>query len=700
MTPSLTFRLRSALRGLIGRSAWLPFARVPTDEPSGTKLGNPYEQSAWVQRAIKLIAGPVASAPLYWYADNGGEEGELADAGLSQFLRAPARGLSWPLFIEASIGWRKLAGECFWLIDDSVLVPFPAGRATAPPLILARPDRMRVVAPRGELLGWQYLDGAGATHSLLPDQVIHLRLWNPYSEHRGLPELAAAQTAAEADYLAGNYLRNLMRNSGDQGPYVWSKVPLEEQQQKQIEAALRQKRDLASRGIFKAAFFSNEIDVKSPTTTVPDAGFVLNRVASRHEIAIALGIPPSLFDVKASYSVGSASDFFMLLTNSCLPEARALAAGLSLYAERLLGRPVRAEFDFDEHPTMQQVRAERMAQAVQLWDRGMSWQAVSEYLSLGMVEFEGWDIPYVPFSAQPVDGAETLADFDEVAQTPPDAVKVMLRALRARKCAAQLDCDCCALELRADSPAGYKAHVTHRRVTVRAYEAKFKRALLEARAETLRNLERAGERAIEQRGVAADFIFDLARWKLGLKATMRRAGATALQRAGQQLFSEVAKDDPFNMPPPAALEFLRARENRFEDIANDVHRSVMSALEDGLERGDTMADLAAAVREEFNGFDAARSKRIAMTETAAAYGVARQEAMNQSGVERKKWLTSNAKGSVRPAHWAAEGQVRPVAEPFDVGGEALMYPGDPEGSPGNVINCHCVSIATTDDLTD
>jgi hypothetical protein len=39
----------------------------------------------------------------------------------------------------------------------------------------------------------------------------------------------------------------------------------------------------------------------------------------------------------------------------------------------------------------------------------------------------------------------------------------------------------------------------------------------------------------------------------------------------------------------------------------------------------------------------------------------------------------------------ADGQVRKANEPFDVGGEELMYPRDPSGSPENTINCHCFS---------
>ena len=31
-------------------------------------------------------------------------------------------------------------------------------------------------------------------------------------------------------------------------------------------------------------------------------------------------------------------------------------------------------------------------------------------------------------------------------------------------------------------------------------------------------------------------------------------------------------------------------------------------------------------------------------------------------------------------------------EPFEVDGEQLMYPGDPAGSAGNIINCQCIEI--------
>ena len=85
-----------------------------------------------------------------------------------------------------------------------------------------------------------------------------------------------------------------------------------------------------------------------------------------------------------------------------------------------------------------------------------------------------------------------------------------------------------------------------------------------------------------------------------------------------------------------------------------------------------------------------------MTETSATYGFTRNEAMNEAGVEYKSWLSSHGP-TVREAHAAAEEQYGdapiPIDEPFVVDGEELMYPGDESGSPGNVINCHCIQIA-------
>ncbi len=69
----------------------------------------------------------------------------------------------------------------------------------------------------------------------------------------------------------------------------------------------------------------------------------------------------------------------------------------------------------------------------------------------------------------------------------------------------------------------------------------------------------------------------------------------------------------------------------------------------------------------------------------------------QAGVQFKAWLTSG-NDNVRDAHlqagedYSPENAI-PINEAYVVDGEELMFPGDSDGSAGNVINCHCISIA-------
>lgn len=93
-----------------------------------------------------------------------------------------------------------------------------------------------------------------------------------------------------------------------------------------------------------------------------------------------------------------------------------------------------------------------------------------------------------------------------------------------------------------------------------------------------------------------------------------------------------------------------------------------------------------------------RARRIAQTESIGAGNFGAQsgmmDAVNDGARIRKKWLVRY--GSETPRHAlipGLDGQIRDVDQPFDVGGVAMMQPGDPNGGAENVINCKCISIA-------
>ena len=105
------------------------------------------------------------------------------------------------------------------------------------------------------------------------------------------------------------------------------------------------------------------------------------------------------------------------------------------------------------------------------------------------------------------------------------------------------------------------------------------------------------------------------------------------------------------------------------------------------------ADPAQAAEDVLGTADAIIGGQLGMTaeavSNAASYDVASYFAsyMGQTGITH----TWNAVGDdrTRPEHLDADGQEVPLEDPFDVGGESLMYPGDSAGSDWNIINCRC-----------
>ena len=90
---------------------------------------------------------------------------------------------------------------------------------------------------------------------------------------------------------------------------------------------------------------------------------------------------------------------------------------------------------------------------------------------------------------------------------------------------------------------------------------------------------------------------------------------------------------------------------------------------------------------------------IARTEVHRTASFANEIAAESMGIAgtKKEWVAVRD-ARTRVAHLVASGQKVGLEEPFIVGGEQLKYPGDPAGSPGNTINCRCVSIYTTPDF--
>ena len=746
--PPVLVRAASA----VVRSLASDFARgrdLEESTPTVNRMVEPYRQSAWVHAAINLIVGELARAELKFYAG----DTEFADPAFVAWWAAPAFGP--PTVLESDRGrlpvadvvrdlaaWAKLEGEFFLLFDDLWLLT--AGRRLGkgpalPPFVIARPSAMQGIYEGGRLAGWRYTDGGGRQLTLVPQQVVHWRGWNPSDDFRGVGSLPAAQTAAESAFYTGTFIREMMRNNGDQGFIVAAKHGVAgPEQREQIVADLRAKRAALRRGVARDLFVDTDITVDRPPQQAAGADLAATKVQSQEEVFVAFGVPPSMAQAKSNFSMGKDSDRYQLITGTCQPLGFGIAGALAQVATRLAGQPLRAELDWDDHPVMIEVRNSRIDAALKLWAAGMPLQESNQYLGLGMKPFVGWEVGYLPFSVQPVSGEAAPVRDPAPANDPalaepvdPALADPQVQALRllilarqrvcrrvqpaaapgARELFAAFACECAAehgalAAKHEGEPVAltqrslWESHMAKRRPTLKSFQSAFGRLLMQARTETLRKIDALAAKSLAapvEKVLAADLIFDLAKFALEFRSTMEKQHTQAVQTSGQQLLAELKLDDPFQAPPAEVLAFVRARQNKLSGVPDEVHARIKASLEAGLASGESTAQLAARVRAEFNAIDDGRSRVIASTETAAAYGAGRAQAMAQAGVQWKAWLTSG-NGNVRAAHFEAGFDYRPenaipIDEPFIVGGERLMHPGDPSGSPANTINCHCVSIA-------
>jgi len=121
-----------------------------------------------------------------------------------------------------------------------------------------------------------------------------------------------------------------------------------------------------------------------------------------------------------------------------------------------------------------------------------------------------------------------------------------------------------------------------------------------------------------------------------------------------------------------------------------INQAIADAATQGLDERATAALLRSRMTEQSVSLATLRSRVIARTEAHNASTAATQAAAEASEIPMKRqWVAAQGERT-REDHSAADGQTVGMNQPFIVGGEELMYPGDPNGSAENVINCRCV----------
>jgi hypothetical protein len=127
-------------------------------------------------------------------------------------------------------------------------------------------------------------------------------------------------------------------------------------------------------------------------------------------------------------------------------------------------------------------------------------------------------------------------------------------------------------------------------------------------------------------------------------------------------------------------------------ISHTTVEQIRSLIRQGELEGLGIEAIAASIRKQIPSISAYRSATIARTETHTAANVGAQAAAETTGLNLMREWAAAEDERTRESHADADGQIVGMNEPFEVGGEELNFPGDPSGSPENIINCRCAML--------
>ena len=123
----------------------------------------------------------------------------------------------------------------------------------------------------------------------------------------------------------------------------------------------------------------------------------------------------------------------------------------------------------------------------------------------------------------------------------------------------------------------------------------------------------------------------------------------------------------------------------------DLKKRIASEVSRGISNGYSYRDMARNLNNAM-GIGLNKSIRIARTEAHRVGQQSTMDAMKEAkdkGADVVKQWDSTLDAKTRPSHQRVDGEIRELDERFSNG---LMFPGDPHGSAGEVINCRCVSL--------
>ena len=336
-----------------------------------------YASNVWVHRCVQVRAMHVGG--MAWRIVNSLTEEEIPDHPFAMALRTrpdTIYRIEWSLAI-----W----GEAFLEIQRT-----PDGIAFE----WLNPLGMHVDTSPGYIRNFQYsvvTSGGSAYHTLNPEQVVFLKLPNPFDDLRGLPPISVIVDEIRVDQSLSKFLASYYENDARPGILLIPESPLNKADAERFmefwKSNLQGVRN-AGRPVL-SPFNLKVVEVQRP----PSDSDSDVRLSMFREICAAFGVPMSYAGGWDSPTYQSAPEQrIAFYADTVIPECDLIAAQLSAYAQSIWNDPhLELRFVYDEISALAESQRIRDETYASRWQAGAI--TLNEYRqAIGREPLDGGDV--------------------------------------------------------------------------------------------------------------------------------------------------------------------------------------------------------------------------------------------------------------------------------------------------------------------
>ncbi len=648
-----------------------PGIPVYTDLSVSKATREGYKLSIYVYRAVRTILQSASGIPWIVIDNKTGEP--IPDHDFTNAWAHPNPNFSGQDNMEFIIAHLKLGGNS--LIQPVIVNGRPREFwVCMPDLIHPIPSKTK-----GEWLdGYEVIETDGKTHPVPPDTFIHFMQMNPGDPYWGIGDLQAAARTVDVDNEAIDTQKISMQNRGTpDGVFINESIS----NQEQFDEAKRQiKEQYLPKDNRRAPWvIGGQTKWYQMSLTPVEMDYIQSRLRNLQDIAAAFGLDPWWLGDRSHSTYNNVNEAKKSLYETVsIPLLDDIKATLNLKIAPLYGEDITITYDLSNVTALREDYGQKVTQARQLWDMGVSVQQANNILKLGIEEYPGWDVGYLPFSVMPVGSSKPEPEIQ-----PTKSIQRKSVNLRTEE----------------QKVAHWKRIEGRRAAWANVVSKKVSPLYQDERKAVLKAIE--GKSPSEWTAQANSVIDKL---KQDWEKTLTAAYAAVIEDFG----TEIAKDfggttkalvkpaekkvwvfDPFS---DAVKTWVTGQVGKAVKSILDTNKNTLqSVIEKGIADELSTPELAKSIKQYYSESESWKAMRDARTATASASSYGTIEAFKQSGVVEKKIWLSSRDSRVRESHAVIDGEEANVEEDFSNGCFAPGIGGD----PSETINCRCVMVSRT-----